>query len=68
MTARKPKPPSNVVLLADRRRPMPAVTVAPDYDGPGLENARIVLEFARRLGVDMRLVAAIQRGDIPPVA
>jgi hypothetical protein len=58
---------TNVVSLADRR-PLPAAAVAPDYSGPGLENARLVARVASRLGVDLRLVAAIQRGDIPPVA
>ena len=65
---RKPKPPSNVVSLAKRRQP--SVTVASGYPTgvDPLENARMVAKLARRLGVDLRLVAAIQRGDIPPVA
>jgi hypothetical protein len=68
MSARTAQPPGNVVSLAECRRQLPTMTMAPDYSGPGLENARIVAEFARRLGCDLRLVAAIQRGDIPPAA
>jgi hypothetical protein len=66
MSARRKKP-TNVISLAEFRQPT-AASVAPSYSGPdALDNARIVAEFARRLGVDLRLVAAIQRGDLPDV-
>lgn len=68
MSARTPKKPTNVVSLAEHRRSPGAVAVAPAYPAgaDALENARMVAHLARRLGVDLRLVAAIQRGDIPP--
>lgn len=67
MTARKAKPPTNVVSLADYRRRHGAVAPS-DPDPRLMQKARVIAEFATSIGVDLRLVAAIQRGDIPPVA
>jgi len=67
MSARKPKPPSNVVSLAAYRK-RNLVKRPPSSDGEIMHRARVIAEFASSLGVDLQLVAAIQRGDVPPVA
>jgi hypothetical protein len=62
MTARKPKA-TNIVSLANRRRP--SVGVAPQQPDPRLmEKVRLIVEMADTFGVDLRVAAAIQRGDI----
>lgn len=66
MAASKRKMPSNVVSLADfRRSPIAAVASSCSGGPDALENARLVAWLVRTLGVDLRLVAAIQRGDVP---
>lgn len=68
MSTRKFKQPTNVVSLANFRQPPTTAVVLDNTVQDGLENARLVAEVARHLGVDLRLVAAIQRGDITPIA
>jgi hypothetical protein len=42
------------------------VAAAPGTGPKAVEKARLVAHLAGRLGIDLRLVAAIKRGDISP--
>jgi hypothetical protein len=60
MSARKKL--TNVVSLADYRRREVAPPTLPDPRI--LYKARLVIEFAESIGIDLRLLAAMARGDI----
>ena len=59
MSARKK--PANVVSLAEYRQ-RGAATLPPDPRI--LYKARLIIEFAESIGIDLRLLAAMARGDI----
>jgi hypothetical protein len=61
----KSKPPGNVVSLAAYRR-SPVVAAPTEPDPHFMEKAQLVADYATAIGVDLRLAAAVQRGDIPP--
>lgn len=66
MSARKPKPPANVVSLADYRQH--GVAASPDAAPQMMEKIRLVVWLADTYGVDLCVAAAVQRGGIPLVA